>query len=424
MKLTNLRLPVTTDLEKLPEEFSRVSSPELLRKGPLKYNDIHDIFYHTPLTFESFEKLQSGLEDRIEKICQHLWGKIVEKNKINTGRTIGNILETTPRFADFLPSFLTLDGWEEILGIDVNNLKHMDNVREHGIWLLTHDKGKLIMSQTKRDIEIILANNQVHDVQEAPLYDLPTPQKDLHKAFKEFEGYFAGNLMDSLYQEYFSDKLLHGIHSANHDKESLYNYIFKTTEYIVFIDTSLRGWKAVTSPIAKHFTKNTIKNHSKDTNLSPETVEKRFEELQKNLHYMTCQVLGNIIPLLLERRKDFPSIDLFFKHYQQELKEAVNFDYSQLPLTSQEETKIHKARELYTEYLTTLQNPFTYISTPHGAHRTPIQIHPTKETDITEDKLWKETPINLERKTRIPQSKTILQTTREQSIQESETVIQ
>lgn len=150
----------------------------------------------------------------------------------------GRHLEQRTRWDDFRPEWATTELWCDLLGDDVNNLRHMPHTT--GIAVSFAAATNLSVSET----DTLLTTAITHDWGEAIIGDIPLPAKTEEDEKKEFVAYrhiaqtLFGNRGDRL-----ADRVLPVL--GHEDKEM--GDMFRAVEYVGYCTTALRAGRVAVS---------------------------------------------------------------------------------------------------------------------------------------------------------------------------------
>lgn len=241
--------------------------------------------------------------------------KKVEFGKIHrdfSSTEFGHKLADNIRYERYKPDITTNQEWEKILGVDVNNLKHLKlsyGLARQFIRYSTETPSISINKDlseealnTKEQEDLLLAAI-VHDWAEAIVGDTSYDLKSKIQEDKEYEE--LKKMTHGMFNE-GDDELLNRIHfvidTVIKDTNTKLGKMFNAIERIGYLRTALRSWR-----------------ESKQAEPAL--------ELQKGLHWLTSNVLSGQITKLLEYSKIYNPVKVFLK----ENRELINDAFNNLP---------------------------------------------------------------------------------------------
>jgi len=155
----------------------------------------------------------------------------VELYEVFAQSEYGQTLESRSRFNDFKPEWVTSDQWSDLLGDDINNLRHMTH---------THNLAKQFCSMNSIDDEttkLLLTTAATHDFGEAIIGDIALPSKTADDetneevAYRFIAGEIYGDKGDALSDEVWS-VLSHKVEAGD---------MFRAIEYVGYCTSGMRA---------------------------------------------------------------------------------------------------------------------------------------------------------------------------------------
>lgn len=145
----------------------------------------------------------------------------------------GNTLNSAIRFADFKPVDIDNSTWVEVLGDDVNNLRHMPHTYRLAARFC------IAQSLSEEDTDTLIVTAITHDWGEAIDGDIALPFKTVANEIKEQESYrlIAEDLLGKYEGEELSDKVWSILDKE--DKEL--GDKFRAIEYLGYNTTAMRA---------------------------------------------------------------------------------------------------------------------------------------------------------------------------------------
>jgi hypothetical protein len=218
----------------------------------------------------------------------------------------GQKLASNSRYERYKPSSLTKEEWEKILGVDVNNLKHLKlsyGLARQFIRYSTDSHGPTNevseeQTLTKKEQEDLLLAAIVHDWAEAVVGDISYDLKSKAQEEKEYEE--LKKMTHGMFKEGDSD-LLDRIHFVTDtvikDTSTKLGKMFNSIERIGYVRTALRAWQA-------------------SKNSAP--------ELQNGLEWLTNNVFSGQITKLIEYSVAYNPVKVFLKENRDLINDAFN----------------------------------------------------------------------------------------------------
>ena len=230
-----------------------------------------------------------------------------EINRDFSSTEYGHQLASNVRYDRYKPSNMSNPEWEHLLGVDVNNLKHLRLTYGLARQFIKYSIDLPISSEesnnneeqlTPKEQEDILLASIVHDWAEAVVGDHSYDLKTLKEEDVEFEE--LKNLTDSIYKKN-NKELLNRINYVTDtiikDPNSKLGKIFNAVERIGYLRTSLRSWEK-----------------SKDAS----------GDLKTNLEWLTNNVFLNQISKLIQYSEIYPAVGLYLKENKELINDAFN----------------------------------------------------------------------------------------------------
>ena len=218
----------------------------------------------------------------------------------------GQILNKNARYIPYKPESVSNQEWEKLLGVDINNLKHLKLsygiTRQFIRYFNTHsesmEESRAEGVLTEKEQEDLLLTAIVHDWAEAIVGDIPFDQKtkahgkEEYRKLKEMARNMFKGKNDALLERInnIADKVI------DHTETKL-GSIFNAIERLGYVRTALRAWQA-------------SKNSPK--------------ELQIHLYWLTVNVLPNQLAKLIEYSKLYYPVKLFLQENQELIQNALN----------------------------------------------------------------------------------------------------
>lgn len=143
-----------------------------------------------------------------------------------------NLAEKT-RFGVFQPEFASTDLWCEVLGNDVNNLRHM----AHTAFLA--EKFAAYQDLSTDTTNLLLTTAATHDWGEAIIGDIPLPDKTADHETEERVAYAL--IAQDLLNESQGADLTNKVWSVLSHEDEEAGEMFKTIEYVGYCTTAVRA---------------------------------------------------------------------------------------------------------------------------------------------------------------------------------------
>lgn len=219
----------------------------------------------------------------------------------------GSILSQEVRYERYKPQGVDNNKWEELLGVDVNNLKHLRLTygltrrflyycaNPSSVW---QEEVPEIACFTPKEAEALLLTAITHDWAEAivgdKMFDLKTEADEQEEA---------------RVQQLLTVQLLGGLENNEiiQNRNSKLNQAFNAIERLSYLRTGLRAW-----------------SKSKD---------KIDKNIIRGLWWLTNNVLFNQIEKLIEYSQTYPPVRIYLVNMQQTISEA----FKEMPASSFED---------------------------------------------------------------------------------------
>lgn len=210
----------------------------------------------------------------------------------------GYRLSNNMRFANKNLADVDNDTWQELLGNDVNNLNHMPVTYglARGFVDITNRVGPGHLND--KDTELLLLAAIVHDEAEAIIGDISYGDKTGHdedleyEAFKDYINEFHPD-----YTEEVRDLILKAYKEVVRDSESRLGRMFNAIEKIGYLRTALRAFD------------------NREGGGLP-------DKLNDSMHYLTIDVLLNIVSSITEYSKDYEPVTYFLNFHSVKITNA------------------------------------------------------------------------------------------------------
>lgn len=219
----------------------------------------------------------------------------------------GQKLAGNARYDRYKPEDVTLAEWERLLGVDVNNLKHLKlsygMARQFIKYTeeLSPDQGEKKIELTTKEKEDLLLAATIHDWAEAIVgdvsYDFKTKEHE-EKEYAELKKMAGGILGEN------SDELIARIANVTDtvikDTNSKLGKIFNMIERVGYVRTALRAW---------------------------EQSKSEGGDLQTCLQWITYNILCTQILKLVQSSETYPAV----AHYLRENKYSIDDAFENMP---------------------------------------------------------------------------------------------
>lgn len=213
----------------------------------------------------------------------------------------GHQLSDSIRYDRYKPNSITNDEWEYLLGVDVNNLKHLKLTYGLTRQFIKYSINLSVSPEepiSQEDQENLLLAAIVHDWAEAVVGDRMYDLKTLSEEDTEFEelkkmtyGMYGKNNNELLARiNYVTDTVIK-------DRDTKLGKIFNAIERIGYLRTALRSWQK-----------------SKDVS----------GDLKTGLEWLINNVFSNQISILIKYSETYPAVALYLKENRELINDAFN----------------------------------------------------------------------------------------------------
>lgn len=226
----------------------------------------------------------------------------------------GESLGRSPRYEKYKPGFITASQWQSLLGVDVQNLKHLRLTYGLARQFLRHLDDEMSDSDRRQ----LLFAAVTHDWAESVVGDITYDAKDDEFVLREVQAYkdLIRVIIGEDVQEEFVQKSLDIIFN----KDSELGRVFNAIEKIGYLRIGLRAWS-----LDDELTESSIRT-SWVSGLS----EFELDDLRLSLRWLSNNVLLNQIPTLCEYADRYEPV----RQYLDAQRDLITEAFEQMPAES------------------------------------------------------------------------------------------